>query len=139
MADSRNPDARRVLQPPGWPRPRGYANGISARGRVVSVAGTIGWNEREEFEALDFAGQVRQALKNIVAVLAEGDAGPEHIVRMTWYVLDKREYVAAYPEIGKAYREIIGPNYPVMTAVQVAGLIEDKARVEIEVTAVVPD
>ncbi len=130
---------RQVLQPPGWPRPRGYANGISARGRYVVIAGTIGWNAQEQFEALDFAGQVRQALVNIVAVMAQGDARPEHIVRMTWYVLDKREYVAAYPDIGKAYREIIGANFPVMTAVQVAGLIEDKARVEIEVTAVVPD
>ena len=130
---------RRVLQPAGWPRPKGYANGISARGRLVSVAGTIGWNAQEQFEALDFAGQVRQALANIIAVLAEDEAGPEHIVRMTWYVLDKREYLAALADIGKAYREIIGPNYPVMTAVQVAGLIEDLARVEIEVTAVVPD
>ncbi|MBP8307904.1 MAG: RidA family protein, partial [Burkholderiaceae bacterium] len=101
---------RQVLQPAGWPRPKGYANGISARGRIVSVAGTIGWNAQEQFEALDFAGQVRQALANIVAVLAEGQAGPEHIVRMTWYVLDKREYLAALADIGKAYREIIGPN-----------------------------
>ena len=130
---------RRVLQPAGWPRPKGYANGISARGRIVSVAGPIGWNAQEQFEARDFAGQVRQALANIVAVLAEGDAGPEHIVRMTWYVVDKREYLASLADIGKAYREIIGPHYPVMTAVQVAGLIEDLARVEIEVTAVVPD
>ena len=130
---------RQVLQPAGWPRPKGYANGISARGRIVSVAGTIGWNAQERFEALDFAGQVRQALANIVAVLAEGKAGPEHIVRMTWYVVDKREYLGALADIGKAYREIIGPHYPVMTAVQVAGLIEDQARVEIEVTAVVPD
>ena len=144
MADRQQPDRapdndRQVLQPPGWPRPKGYANGISARGRTVVVAGTIGWNAQEQFEALDFAGQVRQALSNIVAVLAEGQAGPEHIVRMTWYVVDKREYLGCLAEIGKAYREIIGPHYPVMTAVQVAGLIEDKARVEIEVTAVVPD
>ena len=127
------------LQPPGWMRPKGYANGIAARGRTVCVSGMIGWDAQQQFVASDFAGQVRQALKNIVEVLAEADAGPEHIVRMTWYVLDKKEYVAAYKGIGAAYREIIGRHYPTMTAVQVAGLIEDQARVEIEVTAVVPD
>ncbi|MES2105453.1 MAG: RidA family protein [Pseudomonadota bacterium] len=127
------------LQPTGWMRPKGYANGIAARGRTVCVSGMIGWNAQQQFPTSDFAGQVRQALKNIVEVLAEADAGPEHIVRMTWYVIDKKEYVAAYKEIGAAYREIIGRHYPTMTAVQVAGLIEDQARVEIEVTAVVPD
>jgi len=99
----------------------------------------IGWDAQQQFPASDFAGQVRQALKNIVEVLAEADARPEHIVRMTWYVIDKKEYVAAYKELGLAYREIIGRHYPTMTAVQVAGLIEDQARVEIEVTAIVPD
>lgn len=127
------------LQPEGWPRPRGYSNGIAASGRMVFVSGMIGWDADGVFRTDDFAGQVRQALQNIVEVLAEGGAKPEHIVRMTWYVLDKREYVAAYPEIGVAYRELIGKHFPTMTAVQVAGLVEDRARVEIEVTAVVPE
>ena len=127
------------LQPPGWQRPRGYANGISASGRMVFVSGMIGWDAQCQFHTDDFAGQVRQALENVVAVLAEGGAKPEHIVRMTWYVVDKREYVNAYPEIGAAYREIIGRHFPTMSAVQVAGLVEDRARVEIEVTAVVPE
>ncbi|MBA5690073.1 RidA family protein [Rugamonas apoptosis] len=128
----------KILQPPGWPRPRGYANGVAARGTTVYVSGMIGWDSQGQFHTDDFAGQTRQALQNIVAVLAEAGARPEHIVRMTWYVLDKREYVAAWPDIGRAYRDIIGAHYPAMTAVQVAGLIEDRARVEIEVTAVVP-
>ncbi len=127
------------LQPPDWPRPRGYSNGISARGRTVCVSGMVGWDAQCQFQTDDFAGQVRQALKNIVDVLAEANARPEHIVRMTWYVLDKKEYVAAYPEIGVAYRDLIGRHYPTMSAVQVAGLIEDRARVEIEVTAIVKD
>lgn len=126
------------LQPPGWQRPRGYANGISATGRMVFVSGMIGWDAQCQFHTDDFAGQVRQALENVVAVLAEGGAKPEHIVRMTWYVVDKKEYVNAYPEIGAAYRDIIGRHFPTMSAVQVAGLVEDRARVEIEVTAVVP-
>jgi enamine deaminase RidA (YjgF/YER057c/UK114 family) len=127
-----------ILQPPGWARPRGYANGVAASGRMVCVSGMIGWDGQGVFHTDDFAGQVRQALLNIVAVLAEADARPEHIVRMTWYVLDKHEYVTAYPEIGVAYREVIGAHYPAMTAVQVAGLVEPRARVEIEVTAMVP-
>ena len=127
------------LHPPGWPRARGYSNGTAASGRTVCVSGMIGWNAEERFESDDFAGQARQALENIVAVLAEAGAGPEHIVRMTWYVLDKREYLAAGRELGLAYREVIGSHYPAMTAVQVAGLIEDRARVEIEATAIVPD
>jgi enamine deaminase RidA (YjgF/YER057c/UK114 family) len=127
------------LQPEGWAKPRGYANGIAASGRMVFVSGMIGWDAQGVFHTDDFAGQVRQALANVVAVLAEGGAKPEHIVRMTWYVLDKKEYVAAYPEIGAAYRDLIGRHYPTMSAVQVAGLVEDRARVEIEVTAVVPD
>ena len=128
-----------ILQPPGWPRPRGYANGVAARGRSVYVSGMIGWDAAQRFSATDIAGQVRQALANIVAVLAEAGAGPEHIVRMTWYVVDRNEYVTAYPAIGAAYREIIGRHFPAMTAVQVAGLVEVEARVEIEVTAVVPE
>jgi enamine deaminase RidA (YjgF/YER057c/UK114 family) len=127
------------LQPEGWVKPRGYANGIAASGRMVFVSGMIGWDADGVFHTDDFAGQVRQALANVVAVLAAGGAKPEHIVRMTWYVLDKKEYVAAYPEIGVAYRELIGRHFPTMSAVQVAGLVEDRARVEIEVTAVVPD
>jgi enamine deaminase RidA (YjgF/YER057c/UK114 family) len=127
------------LQPPGWPRARGYSNGIAARGRTVCVSGMVGWDARCQFHTDDFAGQVRQALQNIVEVLAEAKAGPEHIVRMTWYVLDKKEYVDAYPAIGAAYRDVIGNHYPTMSAVQVAGLIEDRARVEIEVTAIVED
>jgi enamine deaminase RidA (YjgF/YER057c/UK114 family) len=129
----------KILQPPDWATPRGYANGVAAHGTVVSIAGQIGWNAQCEFETDDFAGQARQALANIVAVLAEAGGKPEHIVRMTWYVVDKREYVAAYPAIGAAYREIIGRHFPAMTAVQVAALIEDRARVEIEATAIVPD
>jgi enamine deaminase RidA (YjgF/YER057c/UK114 family) len=127
-----------TLQPPGWTRPRGYANGVSASGRQIHVAGMIGWDAEQRFTTDDFAQQARQALSNVVQVLREGAAGPEHIVRMTWYVTDKREYLAAGREIGAAYRELIG-NYAVaMTAVQVVALIEDRAKVEIEVTAVVP-
>jgi enamine deaminase RidA (YjgF/YER057c/UK114 family) len=128
----------KFLQPAGWVRPSGYANGVSASGRTVCVSGMIGWDGQGVFHTDDFAGQVRQALQNAVDVLAVDGAGPEHIVRMTWYVLDKREYVAAQKEVGMAYRDVIGRHYPAMTAVQVAGLIEDKARVEIEVTAIVP-
>ena len=128
-----------TLLPEGWKRPRGYANGVLARGRQIYVGGMIGWDGQEKFHTDDFAGQVRQALRNIVDVLACADATPAHIVRMTWYVVDKREYLAALPEVGKAFREIVG-NYDIaMTTVQVAALIEDRARVEIEVTAVVPD
>ena len=126
------------LQPPGWVRPRGYSNGVAASGRTVYVSGMIGWDGQGVFHTDDFAGQVRQALQNAVEVLAEAGAKPEHIVRMTWYVLDKKEYVGAYKEVGAAYRDIIGKHFPAMTAVQVAGLVEDRARVEIEVTAVVP-
>jgi enamine deaminase RidA (YjgF/YER057c/UK114 family) len=128
-----------ILQPPGWPRPRGYANGVAAQGRLVFVSGMIGWNDNGEFESDDFAGQARQALLNVVAVLREAGARPEHIVRMTWYVVDKQEYLGASAALGAAYREIIGAHYPAMTAVEVRALIEDRARVEIEATAVVPD
>jgi len=127
------------LQPAGWKQPRGYSNGIVCRGKQIYVGGQIGWNALQEFTSDDFAAQAKQALANIVTVLAEAEALPEHIVRMTWYILDKQEYLSALKELGRAYREVIGPHYPVMSAVQVAGLIEDRARVEIEVTAVIPD
>lgn len=128
-----------VLLPPGWPRPRGYANGVAARGRMIFVAGMVGWDHEMRFAGDDFAGQARQALANVVAVLAEGGAKPEHIVRMTWYVTSKRDYLAAGAEIGRAYRELIGSYAVAMTAVEVSALMEDRAKVEIEVTAVVPD
>jgi len=128
-----------ALLPSGWRRPKGYANGVAARGRLVFVAGMIGWDAEERFHTDDFAGQARQALLNVVAVLAAGGAAPHHIARMTWYVTDKREYLAALPEIGKEFRKLIGHYAIAMTAVQVAALIEDRAKVEIEVTAVVPD
>jgi enamine deaminase RidA (YjgF/YER057c/UK114 family) len=128
-----------ILQPRAWARPKGYANGVAARGRMIFVSGMVGWDAQGNFGATDFAGQAWQALSNVVEVLAEAGARPEHIVRMNWYVVDKREYVAAYPAIGVAYREIVGRHFPAMTAVQVAALVEDAARVEIEVTAVVPD
>lgn len=128
-----------VLLPPGWPRPKGYANGVAVSGRQIYVAGMIGWDAHGQFHNDDLAGQARQAMQNIVEVLAAGDAKPEHIVRMTWYITDKKEYLAQQAEIGKAYRELIGSFSVAMTAVQVAALIEDRAKVEIEVTAVVPD
>jgi enamine deaminase RidA (YjgF/YER057c/UK114 family) len=130
---------KQALLPQGWPRPRGYANGVSARGRTIFVSGMVGWNARGEFVSDRLADQARQALDNIVAVLGAGGASPSHIVRMTWYVTDKREYVESYPEIGRAFREVVGDYDIAMTAVQVAALIEDRAKVEIEVTAVVPD
>ena len=129
---------KQILQPADWAAPRGYANGVAATGRQIFVAGQIGWNAQCEFDSDDFVAQVRQALLNIKAVLAEADAAPEHIVRMTWYLLDKREYIARGREIGTVYREVLGREFGIaMTAVQVAGLIEDRAKVEIEVTAVV--
>jgi enamine deaminase RidA (YjgF/YER057c/UK114 family) len=128
----------RVLQPEGWKPARGYSNGIEAEGRLIFVAGQIGWNGQSEFETDDFAGQVRQALANIIAVLAEANAEPRHITRMTWYITDKREYLANLEGVGAAYREVIGPHYPAMTLVQVADLLEDRAKVEIEATAVLP-
>ena len=128
-----------VLLPPGWPRPKGYANGVAVSGRQIYVAGMIGWDAQGVFHTDDLAQQARQAMQNIVDVLAAGGAKPEHIVRMTWYITDKKEYLAQQAEIGKAYRELIGSFSVAMTAVQVAALIEDRAKVEIEVTAVVPD
>ena len=127
-----------VLLPAGWPRPKGYANGVVASGKTVCIAGMIGWDAQGVFHTDDFAAQVRQALEHIVAVLAEAGGRPEHIVRMTWYVTDKREYLAAGREIGRAFREIIGSYNAAMTAVEVKALIEDRAKVEIEATAVIP-
>ena len=129
----------KILQPPGWPRPKGYSNGVAARGRMVFVAGMIGWDAEGRFAATDLAGQVRQALSNVRAVLDEAGARPEHIVRMTWYVTDKREYLAQSREIGAAFRELIGSFNAAMTAVEVSALMEDQAKVEIEVTAVIPE
>jgi enamine deaminase RidA (YjgF/YER057c/UK114 family) len=137
--DLKQSSGNRVLQPAGWAAPKGYSNGIEARGRIVAVGGQIGWDSHCRFHTSDFAGQARQALENIVAVLAEAGGRPEHIIRMTWYVIDKREYLAAYPQLGGVYRDVIGRNFPAMTAVQVSGLMEDAARVEIEATAVIPD
>ena len=128
-----------ALQPEGWARPRGYANGVAATGRQIFVAGMIGWDAQYQFHSDDFAEQARQALANVVAVLRAGDAGPEHIVRMTWYVVDRAEYQAALPAVGAAFREFIGHYTIAMTAVQVCALMEARARLEIEVTAVVPE
>jgi enamine deaminase RidA (YjgF/YER057c/UK114 family) len=129
----------KTLQPPGWAAPKGYANGIAARGTQVFVGGQIGWNAAQQFESDDFIAQTAQALRNIVAVLREAGAGPEHMVRMTWYVLDRQEYNARLRELGAVYREILGRNFPAMSCVQVAGLMEARAKVEIEVTAILPD
>ena len=128
-----------ILQPPGFAKPKGYSNGIVAKGRLVFIAGQVGWTAQEKFETSDFAGQARQALKNIVAILAEAGAGPEHVCRMNWYVADADEYNASLKELGAAYREVMGRNFPVMTALQVAGFVEAGAKLEIEVTAVLPD
>ncbi len=129
----------KIIQPPGWLKPKGYSNGIVAKGQLVFVAGQVGWNAQEKFETSDFAGQAKQALKNIVAILAEAGAGPEHICRMTGDVGDRKEDTASLKDLGAAYREIIGRNFPVMTAIQVAGFVEDGAKLEIETTAVIPD
>ena len=130
---------KNVLLPTGWPRPRGYANGVTAQGRQVYVAGMVGWNSTGSFESDDFVEQVRQALYNVKSVLDTAGARPEHMVRMTWYVIDRAEYLARGREIGLAYREVMGPNYDVaMSAVEVSALMEERAKVEIEVTAVVP-
>ena len=129
----------RVILPSGWPRPKGYANGVAARGEMLFIAGMIGWDERGVFVSDDFAGQARQALKNLAAVLLAAGGKPEHIVRMTWYVTDKREYLASAQEVGRAFREIIGSYNAAMTAVEVTALMEDRAKVEIEATAVLPE
>jgi enamine deaminase RidA (YjgF/YER057c/UK114 family) len=129
-----------ILQPPDWPRAKGYSNGVKARGALVFIAGEIGWNPvTEKIETEDFVQQFRQTLKNIVAIMAEGGAGPEHIVRMTWFVTDKQEYLGNLRGIGDAYREVIGRNYPAMAAIEIKGLMEPGAKIEIETTAVVPD
>jgi enamine deaminase RidA (YjgF/YER057c/UK114 family) len=129
----------RAVNPPGWARPKGYSNGVVGRGSLVFVAGQVGWNAAEQFESDDFVAQTRQALANTIAVLAAAGAKPEHIARMTWYVLDKREYMARIAEVGAAYRDLIGRNFPAMTLVEVRALVADRARIEIETTAVIPD
>jgi enamine deaminase RidA (YjgF/YER057c/UK114 family) len=131
--------ALQPVNPPGWPQPKGYVNGMTGRGRLVFVAGQIGWSEAQIFTTDDFVGQLEQALRNTVAVLAAAGARPEHIARMTWYVTDKREYVARLPEIGRRYREIMGRHFPAMALVQVVALVEDRAKIEIETTALIPD
>jgi enamine deaminase RidA (YjgF/YER057c/UK114 family) len=129
----------RILQPPGWKRPSGYSNGVSASGRLIFVAGQVGWDENEIMRSDDFVDQVRQALGNTLAVLAEDGAGPEHVTRMTWYCTDKRDYRDRLADVGRVYREVMGRNFPAMALVQVVGLVEDDAKVEIETTAVVPE
>jgi enamine deaminase RidA (YjgF/YER057c/UK114 family) len=136
-ADEHRASGLRVLQPSGWPQPKGYANGVTAEGRLVVTGGVIGWDAAERFPA-DFVAQVRQALENIVAILAEGGARPEHLVRLTWYVVDMDEYLSNLKSLGKVYREVIGTHYPSMALVQVVRLVEPSARVEIEATAVIP-
>ena len=128
----------KTLNPAEWAKPKGYANGIAAEGRMIFVAGQIGWTAEARFESDDLVDQTRQALRNIVRVLAEAGARPEHIVRLTWYVTDKRDYMARNADLGKVYREILGRHYPAMTLVQVAALLEDRAKIEIEATAVIP-
>jgi len=135
MADG---SVHQVLQPPGWPRPRGYSNGIAASGRTVFTGGVVGWDASERFAAPDFAGQFRQVALNTLAILAEADARPEHIVRMTWYVTSRDAYLAAAKEIGATWRELFGRSYPAMAVVEVSALIEPAALLEIETTAVVP-
>ena len=128
-----------ILQPPGWARPKGFSNGISCKGRLVFIGGQIGWSGQGEWIDRSFAGQFRQALKNILEVLAQAGGKPEHLVRLTWYVLDTKEYLASLKELGAAYRELMGRHYPTMAVVQVSGLVENDARLEIEATAVIPE
>ncbi len=130
---------RKLLQPEGWLTPKGYANGIAARGTLVFVGGQIGWNAQQQFESDDFIQQTAQTLRNIVAVLQAANAGPEHMVRMTWYVTDRVEYNSRLSELGKVYREVMGKNFPAMACLEVSGLMESRAKIEIEVTAVIPD
>ena len=127
-----------MFNPPEWQRPKGYSNGIAAAGRMIFVAGQVGWDAQETFRTDDLVGQVRQSLTNIVAILAEAGARPEHIVRMNWYLADKDEYNARLAEIGEVYRELIGRHFPAKTALQVAGFVEHGAKIEIEVTAMLP-
>ena len=126
-----------ILQPPGWPRPKGFSCGVAAEGTMIFVSGQIGWDQHGRFPASDVAGQVRQALRNVVTIVAEAGAGPHHVTRLTWYITDKREYLAAQREIGEAYREVMGRHFPAMSVVGVAALLEEEAKVEIEATAVV--
>jgi enamine deaminase RidA (YjgF/YER057c/UK114 family) len=128
----------RVLQPEGWPRPRGYSNGIEAEGKMVFVAGQIGWDAEEKFRSSDFGDQFRQALLNTLAVLKEAAAGPEHIVRMTWFITSRDEYMASLAKLGAAWKELMGRNYPTMAVIIVSGLVEREAKIEIETTAVIP-
>ena len=128
-----------TLQPPSWAKPRGFANGIAVSGKLVFIAGQVGWTGEGKWEARDFAGQFRQTLKNIIEILKEANAKPEHIVRLTWYVIDKQEYLAALKDVGTAYRALMGRHFPTMAVVQVGGLIEPEARLEIEATAVIPE
>jgi enamine deaminase RidA (YjgF/YER057c/UK114 family) len=128
----------RILQPENWPRPRGYSNGIEAEGHIVFVAGQIGWDDSGTFQTNEFAGQFRQALSNTLAVLKEASAGPQHVARMTWFIISRDEYMASLPELGAAWKELMGRNYPAMSVVIVAALIEPRAKIEIETTAVVP-
>lgn len=129
----------RILQPEGWSKPVGYANGVAARGQMVFVGGQVGWNAQCRFETDDFVGQVRQTLANVAAVLAEAGAEPRHIASMTWYFTDKAEYLANLKGVGEAYRDVIGRHYPAMAAMQVTALVEDRAKVEIQAVAVIPD
>jgi enamine deaminase RidA (YjgF/YER057c/UK114 family) len=128
-----------ILQPPGWARAKGFSNGIAASGKLVFIAGQIGWTGEGKWEARDFPGQFRQALSNIIEVLKQAKGEPHHIVRLTWYVLDKKEYLASLKEVGAAYRELMGRHYPTMAVVQVGALVEDEARLEIEATAVISE
>ena len=128
-----------ALQPSGWVAPKGYANGVAARGTMVFTGGQIGWNAQQQFESDDFLDQTRQTLLNVRAILEAGGAGPEHLVRLTWYVVDRNEYNARLKELGAVYREVLGKNFPAMACVQVAALMEERAKIEIEATAVVPD
>ncbi|MGH8708412.1 MAG: RidA family protein [Burkholderiales bacterium] len=127
-----------ILQPPGWARARGFSNGIACKGTLVFIAGQVGWTGEGKWEARDFAGQFRQALKNILEVLAQAKGKPEHIVRLTWYVLDRQEYLNSLKAVGEAYRSLMGRHYPTMAVVEVSGLVESEARLEIEATAVLP-
>jgi enamine deaminase RidA (YjgF/YER057c/UK114 family) len=132
-------DARlHLLHPQHWKRPRGYANGVAGAGRLVFVAGQVGWNAEQRFESQDFVAQVRQALENVVAVVREAGGTPAHIARLTWFITDKREYLSRLPEIGEAYRSVMDKHFPAMTMVEVSALMEDEAKVEIEASAVVP-
>jgi enamine deaminase RidA (YjgF/YER057c/UK114 family) len=131
-------ESPQFLHPHSWKKPKGFANGIAAEGRLVFLAGQIGWNAEQKFESTDFVAQARQALANIVALVDEAGGRPEHITRLTWFVVDKQDYLARLPELGEAYRSVMGKHFPTMTLVQVVALVEDLAKVEIEATAVVP-